>query len=64
MATSRRIEGPTPAGGDYAIITFWDNQGHQVDEAHAYRCTIMEYKNDDPSFWHETVSAPFERKAR
>ncbi len=64
MTASKRIEGPTPSGGDYAIITFWDKDGHQVDEARAYRCTIMEYKKDDPFFWRETTSMPFERNAR
>ncbi len=43
MAEQIRIEGPTPSGGEYAIVTFADDDGMPADEATATRCSIVEY---------------------
>lgn len=46
MATSRRIEGPTPHGGAYAIVLFSDDHGESVDESVATRAVAREYDED------------------
>ena len=42
----RRIEGPTPNGGEYAEISFTDRKGKPCEEKDAYRFTINEYDKE------------------
>jgi len=44
--THKRIDGPTPNGGDYSEIFYFDNDGNAVDADHATRCVIRECKKD------------------
>lgn len=43
---TNRIDGPTPNGGDYSEIVFFDNDGNIVDESVATRCVIRECMED------------------
>ena len=45
--TFERIEGPTPAGGAYAITFYSDDRGLSVEKERATRVTITEYDEDD-----------------
>lgn len=38
--------GPTPSGGDYSEIFYFDEAGNSVDESQAVRCIIRECKNN------------------
>lgn len=44
--THKRIDGPTPNGGDYSEIFYFDKAGNAVDADHAARCIIRERKKD------------------
>ena len=46
MATTIRHDEPTPNGGDYSEIVFFDDDGNLVDELVAERCVIRECLND------------------
>ena len=37
-----RVDGPTPNGGDYSEIFFFDADGNEVGEEQAVRCIIRE----------------------
>ncbi len=43
MTTEERIDGPTPAGGTYAIMYFQDAKGEQCSKADAVRGELIEY---------------------
>lgn len=48
MAKYIRTDEPTPSGGDYSEIYFFDNNGEPADEKKAVRCVIRECaKNGD-----------------
>lgn len=42
MAKYKRTNEPTPSGGAYSEIYFFDNDGNAVDEKEAARCVIRE----------------------
>ena len=42
----RRVDEPTPAGGDYSEMIYLDDRGNNVDEKFASRGIIRECKND------------------
>lgn len=42
MAVSERIDGPTPSGGAYAEIYYFDADGNPADADKAVRCVIRE----------------------
>ncbi|MCW2928503.1 MAG: hypothetical protein JWM86_2471 [Thermoleophilia bacterium] len=44
--TVRRLDGPTPAGGAYAIMTYLDAAGEVVPRSRATRANIVEYTDD------------------
>ena len=46
IATSERIDGRTPSGGDYSVIIFLDDKMDVVDSSVATKCVICEYAND------------------
>ena len=46
MAKSIRTEGPTPSGGAYSEIIFFNDSGDVVDESVATRCVIRECAAD------------------
>lgn len=43
MATSRRVDGPTPNGGASSKAFFQDDEGNPVEEEQATRVEIVEY---------------------
>lgn len=46
MAKYIRDNNPTPNGGAYSEIHFFDDDGNSVDEAEATRCVIRECAAD------------------
>jgi len=44
MATYYRTDEPTPSGGDYSEIYFFDDKDNNVDETVATKCVIRECK--------------------
>ncbi len=46
MATFNRINEPTPNGGAYAEIHFFNDLGEAVDESKATKCVIRECTKD------------------
>lgn len=46
MASYYRTDGPTPSGGDYSEIYYFDDDGNEVDETVATNCTIRECLRD------------------
>ena len=42
----KRVDGITPAGGDYSEIYYMDDQHNIVDSSVATRCVIRECRND------------------
>lgn len=42
MAKHKKIIEPTPSGGAYSEIYFFDDEGNSVDEKDASRCVIRE----------------------
>lgn len=42
----KRIDGPTPSGGDYSEIFYFDGHGNEVDEKDATCCCIQECRKD------------------
>lgn len=42
MATHKRIDEPTPSGGAYSEIYFFNDSGESVDEKMATKCVIRE----------------------
>ena len=46
MANYQRIDEPTPKGGDYSEIYYFDSNGKIVDESKATKCVIRECKKD------------------
>lgn len=46
MVSGIRIDRPTPSGGDYSEIVFFDDKFAIVDESEATRCVIRECKAD------------------
>ena len=46
MANYQRINEPTPSGGAYSEIYFFNDAGEPVDEAVATRCVIRECAQD------------------
>ena len=48
-----RVYGPTPSGGDYSEIVFFNDDGDVVEEKDATCCVIRECK-DDGSIVNET----------
>lgn len=45
--TCRKIAGPTPAGGEYAILYFFDENGNPVIEEHAKTATGVEFDKNN-----------------
>jgi hypothetical protein len=43
VQTSKRMEGPTPAGGEYGVVYFLNDAGEPADEAVATRFEFIEY---------------------
>ena len=41
-----RVNGPTPNGGDYSEIYYFDNDGKIVDQDVATKCVIRECKSN------------------
>lgn len=56
MATYERIDGPTPNGGAYSEIYYFDANNNPVDESKAVRCVIREC-DADGNLIHETWGA-------
>lgn len=46
MAKHKRINEPTPSGGAYSEIFFFNDAGESVDEAVATKCVIRECAAD------------------
>ena len=46
MVTSIKSNEPTPNGGDWSEIIFFDDEGNLADESTATRCVIRECLND------------------
>ena len=46
IITSERKDGPTPNGGDYSEIFYFDDDGNSVDKSAATKVIIRECKND------------------
>lgn len=46
MASGIRIDKPTPSGGDYSEIVFFNDKHEVVDESEATHCVIRECKAD------------------
>jgi hypothetical protein len=44
--TSERRDGPTPKGGDYSEVFYFDNNGNSVDKDVASKVIVKEYKSD------------------
>ncbi len=44
-----RIDGPTPAGGSYAVVWFLDESGSPCEKKHAEHVQIEEYDEDHHS---------------
>lgn len=42
MTSYQRINGPTPVGGDYSEIYYFDNDNNIVDKDKATKCIIRE----------------------
>ncbi len=53
MAKSKRINEPTPMGGAYSEIHFFNDAGESVDESVATKCVIRECDADGNTI-HET----------
>lgn len=45
--TYRKIAGPTPAGGEYAILYFFDESGNHVIEEHAKTAIGVEFDKNN-----------------
>lgn len=43
MARFERINEPTPCGGDYSEIHYFNDAGESVDKTVATKCAICEY---------------------
>jgi len=46
LITSERRDNPTPNGGDYSEIFYFDDDGNSVDKTVATKAIIKEYKKD------------------
>ena len=46
MISYEKYIGPTPNGGDYSEIFYYDDAGNPSDKEHATRCVIRECRND------------------
>lgn len=46
MAESVRVDEPTPNGGEYSEMVFFNEQDEIVDESEATRCVIRECMSD------------------
>ncbi len=46
MASYKRVDAPTPNGGDYSEIYYLDKRGNRVDEEKAETCVIRECLSD------------------
>ena len=46
LITSERRDKPTPNGGDYSEIFYFDDDGNSVDKTVATKAVVKEYKND------------------
>lgn len=46
MAMTKRINGPTPNGGAYSEIYYFNDSGDSVDEKAATKCVIRECTED------------------
>ena len=46
MATYKRCNGPTPSGGAYSDIYYFNDNGESADEAVATKCVIRECAAD------------------
>ena len=46
MSEYMKVDGKTPAGGDYCIWTYMNDKGEVVDQKEATRCRIEEFKED------------------
>ncbi|MBE6152809.1 MAG: hypothetical protein E7166_01090 [Firmicutes bacterium] len=44
---SKKMDGPTPNGGSYATITYFDDKGKIVDESIATRAIGCEFDEND-----------------
>lgn len=53
--TTERISGPTPNGGEYALVTFTDDTLAEVDKDKATQMVMTEY-DADGSVLRETVA--------
>lgn len=45
--TAERIDGPTPGGGEYAIVVYTDQDLNEVDKDAATVAVTTEYDGDD-----------------
>lgn len=63
---SERTEGPTPAGGAYAIVTWRDGDGQECESADAVGAEIVEYADDDSelirTYMEDPTPAPFDTR--
>lgn len=46
MATSKRVEGPTPTGAAYAIIFYQDEEGEPIEATAATHAELIEYTQE------------------
>lgn len=46
VATSEKVEGRTPGGGDYSIVYFKDKDGNRTSKENAAHYEIQEYTKD------------------
>ena len=46
MATHERSDGPTPSGGDYSEIFYYDRNNKPCEPEDAHHCIIRECESD------------------
>ena len=51
--SSQRIDGATPFGGTYAIVTFYDDEMNETEKKFATQMIVCEY-NESNEPLHET----------
>lgn len=50
--SDRRVDGPTPNGGAYSVITFLDRDGAPVAEGKAIKFELVEFDQEGEGFLH------------
>jgi len=58
METSKKIEGPTPNGGDHAIVYFFDVDGNRTSEEESVGAEFVEIKDGAEIFRTHTNAPP------